>query len=93
MSIFTLPWFVRPCRGPRQPYTGEQLRAIRKKNGVGRPPRLYRDYEPDMLDKKWSWLWQVKQVNAMAAKVDSVRNYLEWLSKPRKRNAVTPKRL
>lgn len=77
MSFFTLPWMARPSRGPRQPYTGEQLRAIRKKNGVGKTP--------NRAAKFYTWVAMAKQVNAMAAKVNSVKNFAEWLRKPRKK--------
>lgn len=29
----------------RQPYSGEELRDIRKRNGVGRPPAVWMDQE------------------------------------------------
>ena len=57
--------------GPRRRrYTGEELRAIRAANGVGRPFRdiVARGLAGETTDRDWSWLWGVAQVKQMYGK-------------------------
>lgn len=45
-------------------YTGEELRAIRKRNGVGRPPKVMHESSP----RYWSRMLMAQHVNMMAAR-------------------------
>jgi hypothetical protein len=55
---------VRVARG----FFGAELREMRRANGVGRPPRLYRDRQPNTIwpPQVVSWLGQGEQTNRMA---------------------------
>lgn len=58
----------RSTGSARQPYTGEQLRALRKARGVGRPPKVMQEATPAY----WSRMLQAQHVN---------RGYLQWMAR------------
>lgn len=75
--FFTQPQPRSFLTGNRVPYTGEQLREIRKRKGVGRPPNPY-------LGRTLARFLRECQANRMAAKVDSAKNLAEWHRKRRR---------
>jgi hypothetical protein len=70
--ITGMPRWVLPAlsygRGNPRDYSPEGVRTMRKRNGVGRPPRLMQEASPAY----WSRMLQAEHVN---------RGYLHWMAR------------
>jgi hypothetical protein len=65
----------------RSRYRADNLPAIRKRKGIGRPLKVFMcEYGP----RTHRGMMQAVDVNAMAAKVDSAKNLAEWERKRRR---------